>query len=108
MRDTIKITLVLKHHKWLCKDKQLVGKTASDRWNLATLLGENHKLYWDRANSAAKKLRRLLKRLYGDAFKVVMDRGTSHVVHAASRKEADSLGPALASVIPADYLDLYT
>jgi hypothetical protein len=78
------------------EDGRLVGRTASDRWNLDTILGVGHKLYSDRNSIAMKRVRRLLKREFGDAFTVAIGRGcVRDIVAKPSRAEVDALGLAV-------------
>jgi hypothetical protein len=86
--NAIAITLVQ------TEDGRLVGRTASDRWNLDTILGVGHKLWADRNNIATKRFRRMLSKEFGPtAFKVAIGRGcVRDLVAKPSRKEADALG----------------
>ncbi len=85
-------------------DGRLVGRTASCRWNLAVLLGDNHRLYPDRNGTAAKQLRRR----FGPAFRFVQVRGVGQVRHAPSTREVQALGTALRSVVPAEHAALFS
>lgn len=90
----IRITLVQ------TEDGLLVGRTASDRWNLNVILGDGHKLYADRNSIAVKRIRRLVKREFGDDFKIVIGRGcVRNVVERPSRQEVDALGPELVAML---------
>jgi hypothetical protein len=79
----------------------LRGWKPSDRFNLETLTGPSAKLYSDRSQIAVKRLRRKYGHL-GITFTVL--RGSGHACHYATAREVDALGPALASVVDADYL----
>jgi hypothetical protein len=88
--NAITITLVQ------MEDGTLSGRCESDRWNLDTILGVGHRLYSDRNSIAVKRIRRLLKREFGDAFKVVIGRGVVRdIVREPNRKEVEALGLAV-------------
>jgi hypothetical protein len=84
--QTITITLVQ------TEDGRLVGRTRSDAWNLATLvLGVT--MWADRNGIATKRLRRLIQKEYGNAFKITIGRGcVRDIVAKPSRKEVEALG----------------
>jgi hypothetical protein len=97
--DRITITLVQ------TADGLLVGRTASDRWNLNTILGDGHTLYADRNSIAVKRIRRRIEREFGGAFTVVIGRGcVRDLVERPSREEVQALGDALPLVVQPCYI----
>jgi hypothetical protein len=87
--DCITITLVQ------TEDGRLCGRTESDRWNLATLL-PGVTMWADRNGIATKRLRRMLAKQYGTAFKLTIGRGcVRDIVEQPSRAEVDALGPVV-------------
>jgi hypothetical protein len=96
---TITITLVQ------TEDGLLAPRTRSDAWNLMQILGPRYRLHSDRNSIAVKRPRRIIKRAFGDAFRVEIGRGcTRNVVERPSREEVQALGPALPLVTEPRYI----
>jgi hypothetical protein len=99
--DCIRITLVQ------TAEGRLVGRTASDRWNMDTILGVGHKLWADRNSIAVKRLRRIIQREFGNDLAVQIGRGCIRdIVERPSKAEVASLGPALASVVKPEWMPI--
>jgi hypothetical protein len=81
-------------------DGKLVGRTASDRWNLLVLFSK-HVIYADRNQAGLKAARRRLAKLgMGDDFRLVQCRGVEQdIVERPSRDEFRALDEALPLVV---------
>jgi hypothetical protein len=91
---TITITLVQ------TADGLLSPRTRSDAWNLMQIIGPRYRLHSDRNSIAVKRLRRIIKRAFGDDFKIVIGRGcVRNIVERPSRQEAEALGPELVAML---------
>jgi hypothetical protein len=72
---------------------KLVGRTASDRFNLWSL-GLTDLVDDGRNGASLKRARRTIEKVYGDDFKLVKSR--SRAIALPSPAEVDALGGALA------------
>jgi hypothetical protein len=96
-----RITIMLVH----TEDGLLSPRTRSDAWNLMQILGPRYRLHSDRNGIAVKRLRRIIKRAFGDDFKVEVGRGcVRDPVERPSREEVQALGDASPLVVQPCYI----
>ncbi len=72
---------------------KLVGRTASDRFNLWSL-GLTDLVDDGRSQACLKRVRRAIEKVYGDDFKLVKSR--ARAISLPTSAEVDALGGALA------------